>query len=178
MNRNILFILLSFITMQLSAQTPEFIGRPYLWQNKVALSDLERADASFEFKERGLGFGGAAFLYTIATARSKERLDRTMLPSFVIEVANGIDPSEYYTIVRAEVKKGKRNFLVRSYSMRGKSKDTKEFSVEAEFRRIKDNIFEVILPKDIEPGEYGFIGVGNSATQMGSRIKISCFGVD
>lgn len=160
------------------SQNPEFAGRPYLWQNNVALSDLERADAQLDSKLKGLGYGGVRLMYTVFSGRSNVRFNRNHLQKLIIKVAEGIDPSESYTIVKAEVKKDKRSFLVSSYSMVGRAKDTKDTYIKAEFKRIKDGIYEITLPSDIEEGEYGFLGVASEGTLMGNRVKISCFGID
>lgn len=178
MARNIILTLFFFIAVNAFAQNPEFSGRPYLWQNKVALSDLERADAQSDNKIKGLGYGGIQTLYTVFTPKSYVRFNKSELPKLVIKVEPGVDPSEQYIIIKATVKKDKRTFMVGSYSMTGRTKNTEDQQIKPEYRKLKDGVYEITLPENIEAGDYGFFSVSIDATQIGNRLKISCFGID
>jgi hypothetical protein len=54
--------------------------------------------------------------------------------------------------------------------------------VKLEFIKIGDKIYEIILPNNLEQGEYAFMPItessGNSLTSYNTKVKISCFGID
>ena len=59
-----------------------------------------------------------------------------------------------------------------------KAKDVSKTTVRLEFKKILDGIFEIILPGDIESGEYGFIAKSGCSGNSNSKIKMICFRVD
>ncbi|MCY1221533.1 hypothetical protein D3C87_297660 [compost metagenome] len=177
MKKCILTTMLFLIGMTAFAQNPEYSGRPYLWQDKK-LSDLERVEAQFDTKSKALGYGGVDILYTVFTDKSDIRFAKDKLPTFVIKVDKGIDPAEAYVILKAKIKKKKRSFLVGSYAMGGKAKDTGEPKIKAVYKKLKDGIYEVTLPNDTSTGEYAFVPNSTEGMSMGNKIKITCFGID
>lgn len=177
MKKHILSAFLFLISLTAFSQNPEYSGRPYLWENKK-LSELERAEAQFDTKSKGFGYGGVDILYTVFTDKSDIRFTKEKLPIFVIKVDKGIDPAEAYVILKATVKKKKRSFLVGSYAMGGKAKDTGDPKIKAVYKKLKDGIYEVTLPNDTSTGEYAFVSNSTEGMSMGNKIKITCFGID
>jgi hypothetical protein len=175
-----LFLVIVTTSFAQSAQVvpiPEFSGRPYFWKdNKI--SNLERADAQIDVKLKGLGYGGHDFNYSVFNAKSGVRFSKGQTLKFLIKVDKDVDPSEAFTVSRATVKKDKRFFVAMSRSMSGKSKDTGNTHVNAVYKKVREGIYEVSLPANIEEGEYAFISVGANATVSMSGLKISCFGID
>lgn len=177
MKKHILSLILLLIGITAFAQNPEFSGRPYIMQNKK-LTDLERVDAQFDQKHKMLGYGGVEIYYTVFTDKSSVRFSKAELPKLVIQVEKGIDPAEKFTIIKAKIKKGKRNFTVGNYGMGGKAKSTSDTQVAVTFKKIKENFYEILLPNDIQAGEYAFVPNGTDAMSAGNKMKITCFGID
>lgn len=168
-----------FLTSNLFAQTfsdPEFSSRPYFLDADSTLKNLERADAQYEQKLKAMGYGGMEIYYSVFILKSDVRFSKSTLPKLIIKVEGNIDPSELFYLSKSAVKTDRRSFLQGSMDILfgGKARDVSNTYINLEFKKIRDGIFEVILPSDIQPGEYAFIPMGAPA----SKIKISCFGID
>jgi hypothetical protein len=57
--------------------------------------------------------------------------------------------------------------------------------VPLDFKKISEGIYEIVLPSNIQAGEYAFSpindGGGNTLvplTTLTTKVKISCFGID
>ncbi|WP_410879477.1 hypothetical protein [Myroides sp. DW712] len=158
--------------------TPEFTGRPYALENST-LSELERVDAQHEQKHKMLGYAGVEIYYTAFTPSSTVQFSKSKLPKFVISVEKGVDPSDAFTLIKGKVKKGKRSFLIST--MQGtftKAKSTNDVQVTLTYKKIKDNLYEIILPDNVETGEYAFVPNGTDEMSAGNKMKITCFGIE
>jgi len=182
---SILAILSAMFSSTLFAQSlpdPEFSSRPYILEANNNLKGLERADAQIDMKVKGMGYGGFETYYTAFTPKSDVRLSKNVLSKLIIKVERNIDPSEIISLSMAIVKKDRRRFLQGSMALGGKARDVSSSYVKLEFKKIRDGIFEIILPSDIQLGEYAFMpissGGGNPLTAYNSKVKISCFGID
>jgi hypothetical protein len=178
-------ILISGISSSLMAQSfpdPEFSSRPYILDANNTLKNLERADAQIETKAVGMGYGGFETYYTAFEPESDVRLSMNSLPKIIIKIEGNIDPSEVISLSEAEVRRDRRRFLQNSSGIRGRARDISYTFIKLEFKKIRNGIFEVILPSDIQPGEYAFMpiisGGSNSIQTYYSKVKISCFGID
>lgn len=171
------YIAILFVSLTALAQKPEFSGRPYVLQNNVALGNLERVDAQFDAKLKGMGYGGTQLMYTVFSARSTSRFSKNALPKFIIRVESGVDPSEAFTIMRAEVKDGKRSFMSGNYNVMGRAKDNGHLKITANYKKREEGIYEITLPDDIDTGEYGFVPSGGDTSSLGRNAKISCFAI-
>jgi hypothetical protein len=96
----------------------------------------------------------------------------------IIKVENGVDPAERFAVVKAAVKKGKRNFIAAGYGFGGKAKDISKTRIAVDYKKLSDGIYEIILPETIEIGEYGFLPTSVDAMQTGNTMKVACFGVE
>lgn len=186
MKNYILLVIMFLIGTSAFAQkvpTPEFTGRPYILENGK-LSELERVDALMDQKLKGLGYGGVEIFYTVFTEKSPVRFSKDSSPKLIISVEKGVDPADSFTIIKGKVKKGKkgkegqRNFRVGNYGTGGTTKSNSEVLVTATFTKIKDGLYEIILPENIEAGEYAFVPNGTEAMSAGNKMKITCFGID
>jgi hypothetical protein len=178
-------ILISGFSSNLMAQSfpdPEFSSRPYILEANKTLKNLERADAQIETKMVGMGYGGVETYFTAFEPESDVRLSMNSLPKLIIKVEGNVDPSEIISLSEAEVKRDRRRFLQSSRGIRGRARDVSDTYIKLEFKKIRDGIFEVVLPSDIQPGEYAFMpinsGGSNSSQTYNSKVKISCFGID
>ena len=182
--KNIIFIsailISGFVSTSIaqSVPDPEFSSQLYILEVDNTLKNLERADAQMDIKIKGMGYGGSEIYYTAFTPKSDVRLSKNALPKLIIKVEGNIDPSELISLSKAEVKKDRRRFLQFSMALGGKARDVSRSYVKLEFKKNREGIFEVILPSDIQPGEYAFMPINSSLTSNKTKFKISCFGID
>lgn len=160
--------------------TPDYSARPYYLKSGNTLENLERADAASDAKVKGAGFGGVEMYFSAFGASSPIRFTASALPRMFIKLEPNVDPTESITLAKAEVKKDRRRFLQGSMSMSGAARNTSGVEVKLQFKKIRDGIFEILIPSTIESGEYAFMPMGDQNISITSvtNIKISCFGID
>ena len=159
-----------------SVPDPEFSGSPYILAEDNSLKNLEKTEAQVDVKVKIIG--GNDTYFTISSPKSNLRFSKGALPKLIMKVDGNVDPSDITSLYVAEIKKNQRKFL--QGSMGGvykKARDVSKLSVKLEFKKIRDGIYEIILPSDIQSGEYGFIP-SSVSTSTNSKIKIMCFGID
>jgi hypothetical protein len=61
-------------------------------------------------------------------------------------------------------------------AMGGKARDVSTAYIKLEFNKLKDGIYEIVLPNNIQPGEYAFMPISGDINN--GKIKISCFGIN
>ncbi len=166
---------------KLNIEEPEFIDRPYWVKPDASLNNLERGDATIDFKVKGMGYGGSETYYTVFEKQSSVRFKSGQEPSIVVKVGDKTDPSELFILSVADSKGDRRRFLLSSRSMTGSSRNLDPTEVNLEFKKIADGIYEIILPTGLAPGEYSFLPMASEGTglfQTGHKVKITCFGID
>lgn len=187
MRQNIILLTLTITILCNSstvAQTiiePEFPERPYFLSADSTLKNLERADAQLIYKQKAMGLGGTNIYYEISSPKSEMRFSKNELPRFFIKTEANIDLSESVLISKSVLKKGRRTFIQNSYAAyTAKSKDISDNYLKLEFKKIKDNVYEILLPQNIASGEYAFIPIikGSIFLEVGKTTKLSCFGID
>lgn len=174
----------SFVTAQDSIPEPEFNSRPYIL-NDGSLENIDRSDAAMEVKVRGLGYGGGDVYYTAFGSESKTRFNKEKLPRIFIKLEGNIDPSEIVLIVKEDTKrkkKDRRRFKQGSIKFGGGARDISDNQINFSIKRIRQNVYEIILDVAIESGEYAFMPISdatiNPLTAGSVKTKISCFGID
>ncbi len=159
-----------------SSPTPEFSFRPYYLSDET-LKNLERADASIDVKVLAFGYGGSETFYTVFPSQSKCRFSAGNIAPIIVKLDDNSDPSEIFYLVKAkEVKKDRRRFIMSKMSLGGKGADLSNNIVQLEFKKIKDNIYQILVPDNLQSGEYGFMPI--NPNKEVSTIKITCFGID
>lgn len=179
----IFLLALSACSTYLNAQeipTPDYSARPYYLKPDNTLQNLERTDAQSDTKIKSAGFGGYEMYFTSFGTSSAVRFNAAALPRIIIKLEPNMDPSETITLVKAEIKKDRRRFLQGSRSMSGAARNVAGAEVNLQFKKIRDGIFEIIIPNTIASGEYAFMPMGDQNISITSvaNIKISCFGID
>ncbi|MCW5906664.1 MAG: hypothetical protein KIS94_02310 [Chitinophagales bacterium] len=182
-SKTLIALAILFNTTALTAQeipTPDYSARPYYLKSDNTLENLERADAASDAKVKGAGFGGVEMYFSAFGARSPLRFTASSLPRMFIKLDSNVDPAESITLAKAEVKKDRRRFLQGSMSVSGAARNTSGHEVKLQFKKIREGIFEIIIPPTIEAGEYAFMPMGDQNISITSvtNIKISCFGID
>jgi len=173
----VLILGFGFILSAQSFPNPKFSLRPYIVESDSVLKTFERADAHLDIKVKGLGYGGSETYYTAFKPNSDVRFSKNALPKIIIKIDGNIDPSDQISLSKAIVKKDRRRFLQASMALGGKSRDVSSYYVNLEFKIIRDGIYELILPSDIQTGEYAFMPpVYDGGNYF--KSKIYCFGID
>jgi hypothetical protein len=157
----VIFILTLGTTLKAQkTETPEFAFRPYILETNNKLKSLENADGKLETKFLGMGYGGAEIFYSAKLPKSTIRISKSSMPKIIVKIIGGADPSQFIKLSKAEIKKGNRKFMQNKTSFGGANKDLSDTFVKLEFKKMRNEIYEIILPSTIEIGEYGFISNG------------------
>lgn len=183
--KKILF-LLTFLIVNYSGYSqeipiPDFAKRPFILTEENELIDFERLVAVVDFKIKGMGYGGSEVFYTVSPSRSLKRYPLSNLPRFIIKTEPNQDPSEVIYLSKAfEVNSKKRRFLTSKMTMTGKSKEVVSQFIQIDFKKLTDDVYEIIIVDLIGNGEFAFIpfDTAESARNMGGKVFINCFGVD
>ena len=155
---------------------PEFSSRPYFYSDKT-LKNLERADASIDVKVLGFGYGGTEIFYNVFPELSNCKFITGKIPPLIIKVENNGDPNEIVYLVKAkEVQKDRRRFIISKSSFGGKVVNLSEYIIPLEFKKIKNDIYQILVPDNLQSGEYGFMPI--KTNKEATSIKITCFGVE
>lgn len=178
----ILLILSSLSSIaQDSLPVPEFNAMPY-YLNNGELIVIERNEAVFDTKVKGMGYGGGEYFYSVFGLTSKTRFDKNKFPRIFIKVETKGDPKDLIEIVAEDTKKknDRRRFKQGSRNMYGKAKDVSENKVEFVLKKLKPNVYEIIFESPLKPGEYAFMPVYDDTLNPlnGGATKVSCFGID
>lgn len=178
-NLLILFLISIYVHAQ-EIPDPEFTNRPYLLTADNELKNLERADAQISAKAKALGYGGVETSYIVFSAKSEIRFNSANLPRIIIKIEGNVDPADLITMSKAVSKNNKRSFLQGGVGFVGRTKDVSSTYVKLEFKKIRNGVYEIILPTDITSGEFGILPVTDPNSLAGSKsnIKITCFGID
>lgn len=178
----ILFLMAMAITSLAMAQTPPAPATlneisAYSKSGK-ALTALEKGQAQIVTKAKGLGFSGAATNYELGGDKSAIRLKADSL-SFVVSMAEGAgDPSPWYLLFKATVKKGKRSGnYINSKTYFGKSSSGSDL-VSYTVRPLGNQVYEIIPSAPLTPGEYFFVNNGTLASHGGRAATAFAFGLD
>lgn len=179
-------LLMTFLGIQFSTYSqeipiPDFAKRPFILTEENELIDFERLVAVVDYKIKGMGYGGSEIYYTVTPSRSLKRYPLSSLPRFIIKTEPNQDPSEVIYLSKAfEVNSKRRRFLTSKLSMTGKSKEVVSQFIEIDFKKLTDDVYEIIIVDFIGNGEYAFIpfDTAESARNMGGKVFINCLGVD
>ncbi|MGB4776454.1 MAG: hypothetical protein WBP45_14855 [Daejeonella sp.] len=177
----LIFTALSNFSFAQIKTDPEFSGRPYILLQDNTLGSIERSDANIDIVRPGIGYSGSETYYSAYKLKSSTRFSSNSVPKFLIKLdALNIDPADAILLSKGVSKKDRRQFLRFKMTMGGKSIDVSSSFVKLEFKKVKDGIYEIILPESIEPGEYAFMQIlaSNDFAAYNAPIKLSCFGID
>ncbi len=158
----------------------EFTGRPYVLTENGELENLERADAQVDIKVKALGYGGSETYYTVFSPASSINFAKNNLPKIIIKLEGNVDPAEVVVLSKAIVKKERRRFLQGSNSLVGKARNISDSFISLDFKKLEEGVYQIMLPENMEAGEYGFMPVINNGKSLlgNSMVKINCFSVE
>ena len=182
MKKIIISSILSFVfaisIMAQSIPDPEFSSQVYILQEDDTYKNLEKTDAQIDIKIKGLGYGGSEIYLSVFTPKSKLRFKSKDLPKLIIKIEDNIDPSELVSLSMANIKRKRRSFLQSSMTFSGKARSINSSYIKLDFKKVRDSIYEIILPANIQLGEYAFMPIVNSSHSYKTTAKIYCFGID
>lgn len=178
--------LLSFFLIQLSTNAqeiaiPDFSKRPFYISTENELESLEREIAVVDYKIKGLGYGGGEYYYTVTQPRSLLRFSLREMPRFIIKTEPNQDPSEVIYLSKSyDVNRKRKRFLTSKVTMLGKSKGVDNQFIEINFKKLDEDVYEIIIVDPIGNGEYAFIpfDTAESSQNMMGKVYINCFGID
>ncbi len=172
---SIIFLIISSVTcFSQDLPNPEFAGRPYFIKDN-SLVNFERADGVLSATA---GMKGMVTFYGVPASKSDVRFSSSSLPIIFIRVDAGVDPVEVFSIVRADIGKKGREFIVRKTDRRNAVQDMSDVLVKFSFTKKADGIYELKFDNGITPGEYAIISSTETGGGTSLKSKISCFGVD
>jgi hypothetical protein len=178
-----LMLLLAIIMLKstLKAQTipvPDFTGKLYYLVQDSVLKSTEVADAQVEVKLKKMGYAGSDVGFKVFTPKSEVRFLNTSLPRLIVRVDGNVDPMELYSLSKAKPDNNARFFLQTSRNVTGQTLDVSSNFVKIEFKKVRDGVFEVVFPPNLQPGEYGFVKIDMGNLIAANKVKIYCFGID
>ncbi|MEJ6694630.1 MAG: hypothetical protein QNK51_02235 [Chitinophagales bacterium] len=179
--KNFLFVLPLLISLQLYGQNypdPDYLNQPYLLNSENTLVKLERGDAQFDFKIKGLGYGGYDMFYTVFGMESDTKVSFGSPLVFLVKLDTKEDPSTFITLTKGNLKREKRNFIFDSRSMMGKSKDISENNVPVDIAKLENGIFRITTKSTLEVGQYAFKPIGVSNAMVPGKQTIFCFSIE
>lgn len=186
MNKILLIFTLLLFSNVYSQEIPniEKEKRPYFLINGE-LKKFEKVKAKFDFKVKGLGYGGSETFLTAFEKTSPVRYKADELPRIIIKITGDEDPEDYINIfrqTRKKRKKDRRRFKQSSMALGGKARDVSDSVVSFELNKIGENVYEIEFDNDLTPDEYAIVPIknmgGNSLNSYNSQQTIYCFGVE
>lgn len=149
---NIVIAVLVFIssaTIQAQA-LPEFNEKPaYVDGKSNELKELEKSQYNKMAKAKGLTKAAAGFFLN-GTA-SPVRIAKQPVVKFVVKVNPGTDPTSVFDLVRFEIRKDQRVFIV---AMANATSSTTSFEkINYELKKIKEGYY-YLLVKDLGVGDF------------------------
>jgi hypothetical protein len=141
---------------------PDFPNRVYRLTENNTLADLDRVEVKADVQM----LTGRWYLIVFNESVSTMRFKSDSIPKFILRIDDGSDPNDYLYLIKGELQKNKRRFMIR-----GREKDIRNVRTEIECKKIKDGLFEIFMPS-ITSGEYMFVFNNLNIN------KASCFGID
>lgn len=140
---------------------------------------LEKNKAKMVTKAKAMGLGGASTNYVIDGDKSPVRIPLRDSISFIVSMAEGTgEPSAWFGLFRADVKKGKRSGnYINSKVLVVKSKSG-DGIIPFTVKSLGNHVYEIIPSEKLEAGEYFFVNKGTAATYGGQAVDAFAFGID
>ena len=144
-----------------------------------SLVSLEKGKADFVTKAKGFGFGGAATNYELRGDKSPIRIAAGDSLSFIVSMAEGTgDPSAWYILFKADVKKNKRIANYVNTKVYGGKSGSGDGIIPYTVHSLGNHVFEIILSAKLEKGEYFFVNQGTALSYGGKAVTAFAFGID
>lgn len=166
---------------------PKYNNRPY-YLNDNELNAFEKVKTQYEYKSKGLGYGGVSTYLVAFNSKSNVRFKKNELPFIILKSEKKIDADELLTVYLAEQPKkkkdkNKRRFKISAMKFGGGLVDTSENIMKFEIESIGENVYSIKLNENLEVGEYAILissTVNNKdlISMANYSTNIFCFGID
>ncbi|THU41876.1 hypothetical protein FAM09_07185 [Niastella caeni] len=143
-----------------------------------SLKPLEKTTARYVTKSKALGYGGIIISFVLDSDKSPIRFVSAERMRFVVAMADGTgDPTGWFTLYKATVKKGKRSGNFGDYKVFGKSSGNKEV-VSYSVKSLGKQVYEIIPDTKLDKGEYFFANKGSLSKYGNTAVDVFAFGID
>ena len=162
MKKRIVLFILGLIVFNAFSQTsnvptPEFSDQPYIWfkeSNELLKLSKETADYKGGLTKVYYKFDGIQSATKIPSEKNVSFLVNLSMPAMLSAVK----------LYKLEVKKKFRQVEIMSTGIGGKANMTDENVIEINSKKITENVYEIVVSKKLEKGDYVFIFGMNSFT--------------
>jgi hypothetical protein len=132
--------------------TPDFIDQPMLWDKTTnTLSKISKE--SYEMKGK-IG----KMLYIFDEPKSETRVAKGTDFSFLISSSNStaISAAKLYLLETKKKRREVQAMQVKGY-MSASIEQNSDVEISFDLRKVNDDVYELVLSKKLEPGEYAFV---------------------
>jgi len=162
--------------------TPNVISQPqYYDKGHSALVKLDKCVAKYGTHTKGMGLGGYSITYDLNGDKATTRLQIPENGSFVVLMADGTgDPTAWFSLFKAEIKKGKRSaaYVQGKTGMVSAKQEAGNGIIPFEVKSLGKNLYEIIPSAKLGTGEYLFINKGTMSNYGGQGADAFAFGID
>lgn len=171
---------LTLVAQNKTVPAPETLNEIHCFKKQLNTTQvLERGKASMQTKAKAMGLGGVFTNYVMDGDQSTIRITQNDSLSFIVSMASGTgEPSAWYSLFKANAKKGKRSAsYVSSNVFTAKSK-AGEGIIVFTVKHLGNNVYEIIPSEKLTAGEYFFVNKGTLGTYGGQAADAFAFGID
>ena len=158
--------------------SPEFINQPYYYdKDSNRLITLENANALIVTKKKTLGLKGAKQSLTMEDPSSKARFTAKKNLDFIIRTSGDeIELTSYIKLYKFIPADEKREVTINSKDgMLNDKEEGKGRLITFSVKTISKDNYMILLPEQLEAGEYGFVWVKNMELK---ELNVFAFGID
>jgi hypothetical protein len=166
------------VVKEIVLPTPEFVNQPYYYdKDSNRLIRLENANALMVTKKKTLGLKGAKQFLSMADPSSKARFTSKTNIDFIIKTSGDvIDLTSYIKLYKFIPADEKREVTINSKEgMLNDKEEGKGKLVNFSVKTITKENYMILLPEQLEAGEYGFVWVKNMELK---EFTVFAFGID
>lgn len=166
------------VVKEIVLPTPEFVNQPYYYdKDSNRLIRLENASAMMVTKKKTLGLKGAKQFLSMDDPTSKARFTSKNNIDFIIKTSGDvIDLTSYIKLYKFIPEDEKREVTVTSKEGMLNDKDEgKGKLVTFSVKPLANDNYMILLPEQLEAGEYGFVWVKNMELK---EFTVFAFGID
>lgn len=150
----------------------------YHQESDNSLKPLEKTTARYVTKSKAFGYGGVTINFVLDSDKSPIRLVSAERTTFIVAMADGTgDPTGWFTLYKATVKKGKRSGNFGDYKVFGKPSSNKEV-ISYSVKKIGNQVYEIIPDTKLDKGEYFFANKGSLSKYGNTAADVFAFGID
>ncbi|MGK7390260.1 MAG: UvrB/UvrC motif-containing protein [Candidatus Cyclobacteriaceae bacterium M2_1C_046] len=144
----------------------DFYNTAYLFdKSNDQVINLEKKTAEIKTTSYSAVFvAGASSYWVVNGLTSEVKLDRNKDYTFLVRVANGVDPSTIFKLAqleltgREEISRSLLSFKTTAAAYAGGSTDQNtESNVNVSFKKVDEEVYEVVINEVLPPGEYAFV---------------------